>query len=132
MYDVRSARVMLKFKFDTKVIERKYTKVKFILGIAGLCDQFYIIAALKKISLLKQMFVLDVEHNMECYIPDELSCDTYPKSFQYYDPMIQVINQLFAVKQKLYHCLKTEFYLKKIVARDHKKKILEDAGFVTL
>jgi len=81
MYDVRSARVMLKFKFDTKVIERKYTKVKFILGIAGLCDQFYIIAALKKISLLKQMFVLDVEHNMECYIPDELSCDTYPKSF---------------------------------------------------
>ena len=53
MYDVRSARVMLKFKFDCKVIERKFTKVKFILGIAGLCDQFYIIAALKKISLLK-------------------------------------------------------------------------------
>lgn len=38
MYDVRSARVMLKFKYDCKVMERKFTKVKFILGIAGLCD----------------------------------------------------------------------------------------------
>jgi len=88
--------------------------------------------ALKKITLLKQMFVLDIEHNLECYIPEELSCDTYPKSFQYYDPIVQIINQLFAVKSKLYHCLKTEFFIKKIVARDVKKKFLEDAGFVTI
>lgn len=53
MYDVRSAKVMLKFKYDTKVLERKYTKVKFMMGIAGLIDQFYIKCALKKISLLK-------------------------------------------------------------------------------
>ena len=53
MYDVRSARVMLKFKYDTKVLERKYTKVKFMMGIAGLIDQFYIKCALKKIALVK-------------------------------------------------------------------------------
>ena len=85
-----------------------------MLGIAELIDVFLIKALLLKKSLLKRQFVLDVEHNLECFIPHELSTDLYPYSFRYYVPIIQVTNQLFSHKQKLYHCLKTEFYLKKI------------------
>ena len=85
-----------------------------MLGVGELVDIFYLKTVLLKKSLLKKKFVLEVEHNLECYIPDELSADIYPYSYRYYDPVIQITNQLFSHKQKLYHCLKTDFYLKKI------------------
>jgi hypothetical protein len=59
-----------------------------MLGVADLVDVFYMKTVLLKKSLMKKLFVLDVEHNLECYIPDELSCDQYPYSFRYYDPVI--------------------------------------------
>ena len=59
-----------------------------MLGFAGLTDIFYIKALLLKKALIKKQFVLDVEHNLECYIPDELTLDRYPYSFRYYDPTI--------------------------------------------
>ena len=59
-----------------------------MLGIGDLIDIFYIKTVLLKKALLKKQFVITVEHNLECYIPDELSCDRYPKSFRYYDPII--------------------------------------------
>lgn len=131
MYELRSIRVMIRYKLDKKMLEQQLTKVRFMLGVAGLVDIFYIKAILLKKALLKKQFVLEVEHNLECYIPDELTIDKYPYSFRYYDPIIQITNQLFSQKQKLYHCLKTDFYLKKIKGNDFKKKFLEDYGVLT-
>ena len=102
---------MVRYKFDKMKISTKLDKCKFMLGIGDLHDVFYIKTILKKKALIKQQFVLEMEHEQEVYIPDELSCDQYPKSFRYYDPIIQITNQLFSTKQKLYHCLKTDFYL---------------------
>lgn len=59
-----------------------------MLGIAELIDVFYIKAVLLKKSLLKKQFVMDVEHNLECFIPDELTVDKFPYSFRYYDPIV--------------------------------------------
>ena len=53
-------------------------------------DIFYIRAILHKKALMKKKFVLDVEHNLEVFIPNDLSCDLYPYSFRYYDPIIQI------------------------------------------
>lgn len=102
-----------------------------LIGLGELVDVFYIKAILLKKSLIKKDFVLDVEHNLECFIHDELTCDKYPYSFRYYDPVIQITNQLFSQKQKLYHCLKTDFYLKKIKGKDFKKAFLERYGVLT-
>lgn len=88
MYEQRSIRVMIKFKLNQKQIDQQLTKLRFIIGIGELIDVFYLKAVLLKKALVKQRFVLDVEHNLECYIPDELSCDKYPYSFRYYDPVI--------------------------------------------
>ena len=71
------------------------TKIKFMLGVGGLTDIFYLKAVIRKIELQKQMFVLELEQGQEVYIPNELSCDTYPQAFRFYDPIIQVINNLF-------------------------------------
>lgn len=98
MYDQRSRRVQVRYKFDKRRVVNKLDKCKFMLGIGDLGDIFYIKCVLKKKALLKQLFVLEMEHEKECYIPDELSCDQYPYSFRYYDPIIQITNQLFSTK----------------------------------
>ena len=62
------------------------------------------------------------------YIPNNLSCDIYPYSYRYYDPVISITNRLFDSKSKMYHCLKTDFFLKKLQGKDFKKKFLEGIG----
>ena len=52
----------------------------------------------------------------------------YPYSFRYYDPIISITNKMFAHKSKMYHCLKTDFYLKKLQGKDFKKAFLEQIG----
>ena len=86
---------MVTYKYNYKMLEAKLLKVKFLLKIGKLEDVFFIKAALKKKALVKQLFVLEVEHSCEVFIPQELSCDSYPYSFRYYDPVIQIINKLF-------------------------------------
>lgn len=98
MYEQRSRRVMLKYKYDKMIIQQHLTKVRLLLGLAELPDIFYIKVVLLKKALIKKDFVLDVEHNLECFIHDELTCDKYPLSFRYYDPVIQITNQLFSQK----------------------------------
>lgn len=71
-----------------------------------------------------------MEHSGEVYIPDALSCDMYPYSFRYYDPIIAITNRLFDSKSKMYHCLKTDFYLKKLQGKDFKKKFFEKTGIL--
>ena len=113
MYDQRSKIAILQYKYNLKLLEAKLLKVKFLLGVGELPDIFFIKAVLKKRALIKQKFVLEVEHSCEVFIPDELSCDQYSYSFRFYDPIVQIINQLFSVKQKQFHALRTEFFIKK-------------------
>ena len=130
MYEQRSYRVLLKYKWNKMQLQNKLNKIKFLIGVGELVDIFYIKAVLLKKSLVKQIFVLDIEHNQEIYIPDLLSVDMYPYSFRYYDPIITITNRLFDKKQKMYHCLKTEFFLKKLQGKDFKKKFFERTGIL--
>lgn len=45
---------MLKYKFDTKMINSKLLKVKFMLAIGELTDVLYLKAMLKKKQLVKR------------------------------------------------------------------------------
>lgn len=128
MYDQRSSRVMINYKYDKNVLDAKLLKVKFMLGVGNITDVFYIKTLIKKKQLVKQIFVQKVEHSTEVFIPLELSCDQYPYSFRYYDPIIQITNQLFSAKQKQFHCLRTEFFLQKNQGNDHMKTFLEAVG----
>ena len=53
----------------------------------------YLDAILKKIELEKELFIADLEQGKECFIPKELSQDTLPYSFRYYDPIIQIVQE---------------------------------------
>lgn len=53
---------MLKYKFDKLSIEQKLNKINCMIEFADLIDIFYIKAVLIKKSLIKKLFVLDLEH----------------------------------------------------------------------
>jgi hypothetical protein len=115
-------------KYKRMQMTSQLTKVKFMLGVGGLTDIFYLKAVLRKIELQKKMFVLELEQGQEVYIPNELSCDTYPQGFRFYDPIIQIVNHLFTSDNQVYHTLKTEFNLDKIKGSDWVKDLLIYVG----
>ena len=88
MYENRSARVKFRSAFAKKRIEGRLNNIKFMLGCGELVDVFFIKCSLLRIKLIKEKFILELEQGQEVYIPKELSCDSYPVSFRYYDPII--------------------------------------------
>lgn len=115
-------------KFKRMQWSAQLRKVKFILGVGGLVDDFYLKAIILKTELQKQLFVLELEQGQEVYIPNELSCDSYPQGFRFYDPIIQIVNHMFSSDNQVYHTLKTEFNLDKIKGSDWVKDLLIQVG----
>ena len=117
-------------KFKRMQWNASLRKVKFMLGVGGLVDDFFLMAVIKKIELQKAMFVLELEQGQEVYIPNELSCDSYPQGFRFYDPIIQIVNHLFSQDNQVYHTLKTEFNLDKIKGSDWVKDLMIQVGIL--
>ena len=66
-------------------------KLKMTLGIKAISGILYVEALIKKIELVKQILIYDVEQGNESFIPKELSQDNLPLSFRFYDPIIPII-----------------------------------------
>ena len=69
----------------------------------------YIVAALTKIKLQKEMFVLELEMGHEVFIPKELQIDNYPISYQFYDSIINHTQSTASVETKEYFKFKNNF-----------------------
>lgn len=130
MYEQRSARVLFRYKYLRLIQEYKLNKIKFIIGFGDLVDLYYIKAVLMKKAIVKKIFVLDIEHSQEVFIPDLLSCDLYPRSFRYYDPIISITNKMFSNKSRVFHALRTDHNLQKNQRNDFKKKFYENIGLI--
>ena len=128
MYDNRSTKAKFHYKVIRKIIEKQLIKVRFMLAVGGLIDIFYIKCMLRKISLMKKMFVLELEQGQEVFIPKDLTCDNYPISYHYYDPIIQIVNHFFSAESRLYFTLRTQFNLSRLKEADWQKKILVYLG----
>jgi hypothetical protein len=53
----------------------------------------YIESILKKIELVKDLFLIDLELGEEVIIPKELSMDMLPQSFRYYDYILLMVQE---------------------------------------
>ena len=51
----------------------------------------YLETILKKLELVKDLFLMDLEIGEEVLIPRELSQDMLPYSFRYYDYLLQLV-----------------------------------------
>jgi len=61
LYPSRNAGTKLRFKFNARVLDEELIKVRFVMGVGGLNDVFYIKTILKKKALVKEKFVLELE-----------------------------------------------------------------------
>ena len=61
---------------------------------------------IKRIDLAKRLFIMDIEEGSEVYIPNDLRNDKLPMSFQFYDPIMNIVLLKMADDR-------TEYFLKK-------------------
>lgn len=93
-----SSKVLLQYHARKLALKQKLLKLECMIKFAHLIDILFIKAILLRKTLIKRIFVLELEHGQEVYIPDELSCEVYPFSARFYDPIIQISNQIFSHK----------------------------------
>jgi len=61
--------------------------LNMIAQLKALQGELYILIILKRISLSREIFLMNIEIGMETMIPRDLSQKGLPKSFRYYDPI---------------------------------------------
>lgn len=66
----------------------------------------YLYSLIKREELVKQLFIMDVEEGGEILIPGEMSQDQLPRSFRYYDPILNIIMDNFSSERVDYFLLK--------------------------
>ena len=79
------------YKFLKQRKDRIFERLDIISRTGFLDGCQYILCVLKKISLKKELFVLDLEQGREVSIPIILSQKKLPNSFRYYDPIINIV-----------------------------------------
>lgn len=67
---------------------------------------------LKDIELIKKMFVLDIEQGEEVAIPHDLYIPNLPLSYQFYDPLQNIVESMISEEIRGQLCLKYNYLLK--------------------
>ena len=78
-------------RISRSLFVKHYQNLNLVLNFKGVKKLHYIWCVLKRIDIAKKIFVLDIEQGVEVFINGDLSQDQYPLSFQYYDPIMLII-----------------------------------------
>tara|TARA_B110000285_G_C15093130_1_gene600289 strand:- start:1459 stop:1806 length:348 start_codon:yes stop_codon:yes gene_type:complete len=100
---------IVNYKHQKKFKSDHYSKLVLLQKFKVLKGMNYIVAALTKIKLQKEMFVLELEMGHEVFIPKELQIDNYPISYQFYDSIINHTQSTASVETKEYFKFKNNF-----------------------
>lgn len=60
---------------------------------------------LRRIELTKEIFVSEIEQGKEVFIYPDLSQDQYPKSFRYYDSILQMVQEKITMDRREFYGL---------------------------
>ena len=88
-----------------------YNKCKILINFKAIKQVLYIKAALMKIQVAKELFVLEIEQGHEAYVPPELTVDLMPLSFRFYDAILVFVQDLVSAKAKDLNSFKTLYRL---------------------
>ena len=105
-----------------------YNQIKLLISFNCLKGIHYVRAALMKLKLAKEIFILDMEQGREIYIPDELCIESYPESFRYYDCIIRLVRSALSDDMKQYYSFKNSFRMEFYQTEDVKQKLFEKLG----
>jgi hypothetical protein len=79
---------LISYKNQKTYLMNEYNKLNLIMNLKAVTGVTFIKAALRKISVCKQLFVLDLEQGTEVYMSKELNQNSFPMAFRYYDGIL--------------------------------------------
>ena len=86
-------------------------KLKMATASLSMKGVLYLEITLKKIQMVKELFVSQLETGMEVLIPKELSQDSLPYSFRYYDAIVPIVHsKLSEIKKENFSSLQNAAY----------------------
>ena len=91
IYNLKSIKLSLIYKKKKSKLGSQISMINYILKI-GTKGFNFIFCKLKLIKKVKQLFALEIVQGRETVIPQMLRIGILPVSFQYYDPIITILN----------------------------------------
>lgn len=73
MYEVKSHKKFLEIKMQKAQFNLNLRKIQVVLGLRCFKGMLFIRVLLKKIQLIKDLFLTEIEQGNEVYIPKDLS-----------------------------------------------------------
>ena len=76
------------------------------IGLKLVSGILYLKFLSERVKISKRVFVLNVELGYETFIPPDLSQDSLPKSFRYYDCILNYVTENMKPERVEFFCLK--------------------------
>ena len=95
------------------------SKLNLILGLKAVHGAFKLKCLMQKVTTSLELYMMDLEEGDPKFIPYNLSLDSFPHSFRYYDPIIAIIQEQFSPDRTIHFTTKS-----KIAFEIHKQKNL--------
>ena len=108
MYPQLPQKKRVKNKIIRTKLQKNYMRFKLLISLRAIDRLLMLFAKLKIIELAKAMFVFDIQNGQEVFTPDELGQNGYPQSYQFYDPIMRIIQEDMPDERKQF------FYSKKV------------------
>ena len=105
-FERKNLKRSLDFKIQTRKLKMHYNRLRFFQGLNILKGRLYLEAQLKRISISKQLFILELEQGTEVFIPPDLCINRYPQSFRFYDHILNFIKENLSTERKDFYCAK--------------------------
>ena len=88
----------------------------------------YLELILKRIELIKELFLLNIAQGDEVVIPDELSQKELPASYYVYDAVMNIIQKGLEQSKKQFFAMKRKLTLERIHEENFERKLFEKIG----
>lgn len=118
----------LRFNQKMDTLLQLYNNMKIIVNLRAVSHVLLVKVCLAKIKVARQMFIIEVEQGNETYIPHELSQDSLPMNFWYYDPILCWVQDLVSKGKQSLCDFKNEFRLNFYRDNSLEQRILRKLG----
>lgn len=118
MYEFQTAGSLVNYKLKREKLYKFHQKIQMLKQFkffSGYSQTAYLIITLKEIELMRKIFILDIEQGDEVVIPDSLSQKSLPLSYQFYDPILNIVQQQVCESVRCQIALKNKYVLDRIL-----------------
>lgn len=105
-YEQQNHAKFLHYKFKMKTMKIEFDRIRMFHALHLMSGRLFLRTIIRRIQLSKDIFMLEIEGGKEVFVAQDLSQDTLPYSFRYYDSLIQMIYHDIAFERKEFYGLK--------------------------